>query len=118
KGKGDDYDEKRLQILNYINNHYNSVTLEEVADHFHYSIPYCSKLIQSEAGINFVSFVRQVRMNHATAMLRNTEMPISEISYMIGYENTESFIRAFKKVFDQSPSAYRKENRSADQNPS
>jgi len=106
----DEFDEKRLQILSYISNHYNSITLEDVAEHFHYSVPYCSKLIQSEAGMNFVSFVRQIRMNHATAMLRNSNMPVAEISYMIGYENTESFIRAFKKVYDMSPSAYRKRN--------
>ena len=103
-------DDPRLLILGYINDHYRTITLDEVADHFHYSVPHCSKLIQSAAGVNFVTFVRKTRMTHATALLRNTNTPIAEISYMVGYENPESFIRAFKKIYTVSPSQYRRQN--------
>ncbi|MCR5230559.1 MAG: AraC family transcriptional regulator, partial [Solobacterium sp.] len=101
---------QRVSILSYINDHFRTVTLEDIADEFHYSVPHISKLIQTEAGVSFSALVRQVRMNHATALLRNTETPISEIGYMVGYENPESFIRAFKKVYSISPSAYRRKN--------
>ena len=101
---------QRVHILSYINDHCRDVTLEEVADAFHYSVPHISKLIQTEAGIGFSQFVRQVRMNHATVLLRNSDTPIAEISYLVGYENPESFIRAFKKQYSMSPSAYRKQN--------
>jgi AraC-like DNA-binding protein len=60
--------------------------------------------------MGFVAFVRKTRMTHATALLRNTTTPIADISYMIGYENPESFIRAFKKMYTVSPSQYRKQN--------
>ena len=100
----------RLLILGYINDNYRTVTLEQVAEHFHYSVPHCSKLIQISAGVGFVAFVRKIRMTHATALLRNTTTPIAEISYMIGYENPESFIRAFKKMYTVSPSQYRRQN--------
>ena len=102
-------DSHRVKILNYINNHYRTVTLEDVADHFHYSVPYCSKLIREETGEGFVSFVRKVRMNHATALLRLTQTQIADIGDQVGYENPESFIRAFKKVYGVSPSAYRQQ---------
>ncbi len=101
---------QRVAILSYINDHFRTITLEELADVFHYSVPHISKLIQNEAGIGFATLVRQVRMNHATALLRNTHTPVSEISYLVGYENPESFIRAFKKEYKISPSAYRKKN--------
>ena len=103
-------DDPRLLILSYINDNYRTVTLEQVAEHFHYSVPHCSKLIQNTAGMGFVAFVRKTRMTHATALLRNTTTPIADISYMIGYENPESFIRAFKKMYTVSPSQYRKQN--------
>ncbi len=100
----------RLQLLAYINDHYRTASLEEVSEHFHYSISHCSKMVREETGMGFVAFVRKVRMDHATALLRNTRTPIAEIGEMVGYENPETFIRAFKKVFGTSPSAYRREN--------
>lgn len=102
--------ELHLQLLAFIHDHYKNVTLEQVADHFHYSIPHCSKLIQNEAGMGFTEFVRKLRMDHATTLLRNTPAPISDICYMVGYENSGSFIRAFKKSYGMSPSQYRKQN--------
>lgn len=63
----------RLRILSYINDHYRDVSLEELAAHFNYSVPHCSKLIRSETGIGFVAFVRRVKMNHAVSLLVNTK---------------------------------------------
>ena len=102
-------DNVRLRILSYINNHYKTVTLENLADHFNYSVTHCSKLIRDETGAGFVAFVRRIKMNHAVAMLLNTRTAISEISSIVGYEYTESFIRVFQKVYGITPSAFRKE---------
>lgn len=101
-------DSIKLRILSFINDNYRSVTLEEVADHFNYSVPYCSKLIRDETGVGFVAFVRRIRMNHAAALLLNTRTSVADIAGMVGYENPESFIRVFQKVYGMSPTAYRK----------
>lgn len=99
----------RLRILSYINDHYRDVSLEELAAHFNYSVPHCSKLIRDETGIGFVAFVRRIKMNHAVSLLIHTKTSIADISDMIGYENPESFIRAFRKVYQISPAAYRRQ---------
>lgn len=99
----------KLKILSYIHDNYRTVTLEDVAHRFNYSIPHCSKLIRDETGSSFTSFVRHIKMNHAVSLLRNTRISIAEISSLVGYENSESFIRAFQKVYQISPSAYRKQ---------
>lgn len=69
-------------------------------------------MIREETGIGFVGFLRNIRMNHAVALLLNSQSSISEISDIIGYENPESFIRVFQKVYGMSPSAYRKKAKS------
>ena len=97
-----------LAMLSYINDNYRTVSLKAVAQHFHYSIPYCSKWIREETGIGFAHFVRQVKMNHAIPLLLNTKTSIANISYMVGYESPEAFIRAFQKIYQISPAAYRK----------
>ncbi len=101
-------DNVKLRILSYMNDHYKTVTLEELAKHFNYSVPHCSKMIRDETGIGFVAFIRRIKMNHAVALLLNTKTAISEISNAVGYENPESFIRVFKKVYGITPSAFRK----------
>ena len=98
----------KLRILSFINDHYRTVTLKDVASHFNYSVPHCSKLIRDETGIGFVAFVRRIKMNHAAALLLNTRTSVADIANMVGYENPESFIRVFQKVYQMSPTAYRK----------
>ena len=104
-----DTDSPTLRILSYINDHYRTVTLEEVARRFSYSVPYCSKLIRDETGTGFVAFVRRIRMNHASALLLNTRTSVADIADLVGYENPESFIRVFQKEYHLSPTAYRRQ---------
>lgn len=81
---------------------------ENVASQFNYSVPHCSRLIRDETGIGFVAFVRRIKMNHAAALLLNTRTSVADIANMVGYENPESFIRVFQKVYQMPPTAYRK----------
>lgn len=99
----------KLRILSYIHDHYRTVSLDEIAREFNYSVPHCSRLIREETGVGFVAFVRNIKMSHAVSLLLNSRIPISDISNTVGYENPESFIRSFQKVYHMSPSAYRKQ---------
>ena len=101
-------DNNKLRILSFINDNYRTVTLEDVASHFNYSVPHCSELIRDETDIGFVAFVRRIKMNHAVALLLNTRTSVADIASMVGYETPESFIRVFQKVYQMSPTAYRK----------
>ncbi len=101
-------DHVKLRIPSYINNHYKTVPLKDLSEHFHYSVPLCSQLIRKEMGAGFVAFVRRIQKNHAVAMLLSTKRAISEISNIFGYENSESDVRVFQKVYGISPSAFRK----------
>lgn len=101
-------DNNKLRILSYINDNYRTVTLEDVASHFNYSVPHCSRLIRDETGVGFIAFVRRIKMNHAAALLLSTHTSIADIANMVGYENPESFIRVFQKVYQMSPTEYRK----------
>ncbi|WP_049946005.1 AraC family transcriptional regulator [Butyrivibrio sp. LC3010] len=100
----------RLRILSFIIDNYKKVTLNEVAEHFNYSLAHCSRLIKEETGESFSSFVRNIRLQHAESLLVNTNTTIADISSIIGYENPESFIRLFEKIYNMSPSKYRKKH--------
>ncbi len=94
-------------IISYIYDHYQSVTLNELAEHFHFSTAYCSRLIKSQTGRNFKDLLKDIRLRKAQNMLLTTNAKISDISSHLGYENKESFNRLFKQHYGMSPGAYR-----------
>ncbi len=98
-------------ILNYIQEHIATVTLSDISDHFGFSLSYCSKLIKTTTGMGFNDWKRTLRIRRAEHMLINTGKTVSDISLVLGYENTETFIRAFKKATHMTPNQYRKANK-------
>lgn len=97
-----------FMVLNYIQDHIADITLSEIADHFGFSVSHCSKLIKSTTGMGFNDWKRVLRIRRAEHMLINTKQTVHDISLSLGYENTETFIRAFKRETHMTPSMYRK----------
>lgn len=55
-------------------------------------------------------FIRSIRLKHACRMLVTTTNPISEIAYVLGFNDPKYFSRSFKAEFNTSPSEYRDAN--------
>ncbi len=104
KGEQDDL------ILNYILNHYSTVTLNELSEKFHYSVPYCSRLIKEISGHTFSELLTSIRLQHGESYLLSTQLSVAEISERLGYKNPETFIRVFQRYHHMSPSQYRRQN--------
>lgn len=98
-----------FEITAYIQEHHTDVTLTRLAERYNYTPEYMSRFIREATGKTFSELLIDSRMKHAISLLRSTSLPISEIAYQIGYENTENFIRVFKKRYEKTPSSYRKE---------
>jgi AraC family transcriptional regulator len=52
-------------------------------------------------------YLVKVRLNRAKSLLSDTNYPINEIVGMVGFENSSSFIRMFKRNFSVTPQNYR-----------
>lgn len=65
------------------------------------------KKIKSLTGQAPVDFIRDLKMNHAAHLLRQTQYSVKEISYMVGISDTKYFTQCFKKKFSVPPSEYR-----------
>ena len=100
--------DKIVEIINYIQDNYASITLSKLADEFHFTIQYLSKIIKLYTGKTFSEIVQKIKMDKASTLLLNTNFTVTDISYMVGYDNKEHFIRTFKKNFGVSPTQHRK----------
>lgn len=104
-------EERIVDIMNYLRNHYKDVTLEELAENFNLSKPYLSKYIKENAGITFQEAVKKARMKKARTMLKESNQTVESIAASVGYENVEHFNRLFKKSYGMTPVQFRRESR-------
>ena len=68
------------QILRYISENIASVTLADVAEHFGFSVAYCSRLIKANTGQGFNEWKLSMRIRRAQQKLTGTDLSVSEIS--------------------------------------
>lgn len=61
----------------------------------------------SEQNTSFRGVLSDVRRELAEGYLRETMIPVTEISYLVGFSEVSSFSRAFKKWTGHSPTTYR-----------
>lgn len=95
-------------ILNYFQTNFTDITLSSAADYFGFSVPHFSKLIKDNTGQTFVQLIRTIRLEKACRALKTTDLSISSVCEIIGYENPEHFNRIFKEHFHMTPGEYRR----------
>jgi len=95
-------------IFQHIQQNYKNLTLNSLAEHFHYSEPHLSKLIKKCVGMNFTNLIANLRMADAEYYLVNTDLSIEKISEYVGYHSVEHFSRTFKRYYEKSPQQYKK----------
>ena len=99
-----------LQLTRFLQEHLaDEISLNVLAGEFHLSAQYISQLFKSEIGVNFLSYLTNIRMSRAKKLLASTDLPISEVSQQSGYADYRVFTKAFKKSEGVTPSQYRKD---------
>ena len=96
------------ELMSYIMENYDTVTLNNLAEAFHFSVPYCSKLVKSACGLPFSELITRIRMQQGLNLLQTTQMSVADISLHVGYKNPETFIRCFSRTFHRTPGQHRR----------
>ena len=99
---------RMLEIMNYMFENYQNITLRGLAHHFGYSEPYLCKLFREETGSTFTQILRDFKLKQAKKLLQTTDKKLNEICDTIGYSDTTQFIRDFKQQYGNTPAKYRK----------
>lgn len=84
-----------------------NVQLADLAETMGYSAKYMSRLFKQQSGVGFSDYKTDIKIERAKELLEKTDYRIKRIAYELGYENSESFVRIFKKRTGTTPSRYR-----------
>ena len=98
---------KIVDILDFLEANYLTVTLQSTADHFGFHPNYLSAFIKKETGHTFKELVILQKMCQACFYLTNTDFPIYEIAQKVGYDNLGFFYRKFTELYHMTPQEFR-----------
>ena len=70
-----------------------------------------NRKVKSIISIDTASYIREMRIDLAQEMLRNSDDPVTEIAEKCGFESGSYFSKIFKRVTGNTPSDYRKKFR-------
>lgn len=97
-----------LSVLSYIEENYEHCTLSQMAKYFGFNGAYLTNLLKEKTGRSFVEHVQEQRLNKAKVLLENTDLPVTEIVTMCGYNNMNFFYKKFREAVGSTPGDYRK----------
>lgn len=97
------------QICAYVMKHYvHPIALDDIAAEVGMNrSAFCSYFKRCK-GMTFSQFVTQYRLNTACELLRHSQKSVSEICYLVGFNDLPHFVRVFTGAMEMSPSKYRK----------
>ena len=104
--------DKMSMIVNYLNHNYmNHIQIQQLPAMCALSEAQFYRLFKQATGLTPHQYVNLLKTNMACKLLRSTEMKISEISDLLGFDNVFSFSQAFKRAKKLSPNQYRQNKR-------
>ena len=89
-------------------NCFKKIGLEDAAKAVSLSPKYLSRVFKETTGMRFSDYRLNVKIRRAKAFLKETAYNVNQISQKLGYANTESFLRIFKKMTGCTPKSFRK----------
>ena len=96
-----------VRILQYVENHYVSGSLTELAGMMHYDLYSLSRVIKRRTGKTYTQLIQEKRLAQSAYLLKNTDLNVDDIALAVGYENMGYFHRIFRDAFGVSPRNYR-----------
>jgi two-component system response regulator YesN len=96
------------EMISMVHNDYDkNLTLEMCAFRINYHPDYIRHVFRKEVGVPFGEYLAQYRLQIAKKWLTESSMKISEIAEKLQYNNSQNFIRYFRKMEGMTPGQYR-----------
>lgn len=100
-------------VFNHVKDNFqNPITLEEMADLVSMTVPSFCRYFKKVTNKTFTRFVNEYRVVHASKLLAEKQIGITEICFESGFNNFSYFNKTFRELTGKSASEWRKQYRS------
>jgi AraC family L-rhamnose operon regulatory protein RhaS len=100
------------RILLYVHvNFSEKITLHQLVEVFNVNQTTLNKMFKKITGESIISYLIKLRIKISLLLLRDTNLPVREIAYRVGYEDVVHYFRTFKKIMGDTPNQYREGHR-------
>lgn len=96
--------DRAMQLIS--ENLHRKLSLEELADMVHISVPYLYKLFQMHLGTSPGKYIAKIRIEECKILLREGQMNMNQIAARMGFSSQQQFSRQFSAICGISPTQY------------
>jgi len=84
------------KIMQYVYCHFDeNISLKQLSYMFSMNSTYISSRVKEVTGQNYYDFLTDIRLKHAQSLIKTTDMKMTEIAQVSGYQSYRSFARAY-----------------------
>lgn len=108
---GNTYVSRAIEFLSQ--GYLSDLSVGHVAEFLNLNEKYLSRLFKDETGKTMMNYLSELRMSKAVELLRESQLTVREIGEQVGFSDSRSFIRHFKRIYGITPGEYRAQNAQA-----
>ncbi|MDR3084871.1 MAG: helix-turn-helix domain-containing protein [Christensenellaceae bacterium] len=100
------------RIVSYLDVHYtdSELSASQLAEIFQVSPEHISRVFKENTGVNLLRYLTKLRIERAKAILvEEKSTPLTVVAERVGYQNAQTFTRAFKKEEGIPPGSFKQE---------
>ena len=106
-GKNEMESDRMNKVFEFVmKNFTREITVVEVANEVNLAENSFSRYFSQRTRKPFITFVNEVRLNHASKLLQENKLSVAEICFASGFNNLSNFNRQFKNIYKISPLTY------------
>ncbi len=95
-------------VLAYVRDNFRKdINRESVAREVFVTPGYISYLFKQQMQTSFIDYLHRIRIEHASRLLEDPSLRISDIAHDAGYQDEKYFFQVFKKYMGMTPNQYR-----------
>ena len=96
------------QVTAFVDRNYmDNIGIGQIAEQLNITPNYLSALFHKKTGINFMGYLKKIRMLKAKELLADPNIQIQQVAERVGYFSARHFARLFAETFGCLPSEYR-----------
>ena len=105
---GDAFLAKLLNVMDHQMDN-NTLTVDDLVEEMGMGRTVFFNKLKSMTGLSPVEFVREIRIKRAAQLLEERRYNITEVTYMVGMNDSRYFAKCFKNTYGVTPTEYRRE---------